>query len=160
MMTNSTYGGTDDAIEYDSGYLFNAAIGLKSGAYRVEAEIGYHTNDFDEAFWFGGDDNMSIWSFMANGYYDIAMNDSGITPYVMAGLGVANVNWSYDGSGGGEDDDTAFAWQVGAGVGFKAADRVTIDVGYLYFATADVELYGSDVSISKHNIIAGVRIDL
>ncbi|NTV60218.1 MAG: porin family protein [Chlorobiaceae bacterium] len=153
LMTNSTYGGLDDAYEYETGYLVNAAIGLKSGAYRVEAEIGYHQNDFK----YYSDYNLTAWSFMANGYYDIGLSDSNITPYIMGGLGIANVNWEYS---GGNDDDTTFAWQVGAGVGFKAADKVTIDIGYRYFATTDVELYGYDLSVGSHNIVAGVRFDL
>ncbi|NTV98058.1 MAG: porin family protein [Chlorobiaceae bacterium] len=153
MMTNSTYDGVADSYEYDSGYLVNGAFGLKSDSFRVEAEIGYHQNDFK----YYSDYNLTIWSLMANGYYDFSLNDSGITPYIMGGLGIANVNWEYSGV---NDDDTAFAWQVGAGVAFKAAEKTTIDVGYRYFSTADVNLYGYDLSVGSHNIIAGVRFDL
>ncbi|NTV60217.1 MAG: porin family protein [Chlorobiaceae bacterium] len=154
FMTNATVNGTDDAIAYETGYLINGAVGLRSGSVRIEAEVGYHQNDFKYPVF---DDNIAIWSFMANGYYDISLNESGITPYVMAGLGVANVTWNYTGA---DDNDTAFAWQVGAGLGFKVADRTTIDVGYRYFATADVTLYGNEVSVGSHNIVAGVRFDL
>lgn len=157
-MNNSDYGTSVDAIKYDTGYLVNGAIGLKMESYRVEAEVGYHSNDFDQAYYYGGNDKMSIWSFMANAYYDFKMSDSDITPYIMGGLGVANVQWSY--IGGNNDDDTAFAWQVGAGVGFKATDKITVDVGYRYFATGDVNIYGGDITISKHNVVAGLRFDI
>jgi opacity protein-like surface antigen len=159
MMTDSTVNGAEDWVGYESGYLVNAAIGLKADYGRLEAEIGYHSNDIDT--WDGDPaipgSNISIWSFMANGYFDYNMNDSEISPYIMVGLGYANVTGD---DGSVTFDDGVFAWQAGAGVGFKAADRVTIDVGYRYFATSDADL-GSDVfSIASHNILAGMRIDL
>lgn len=157
LMTDSTVDG--DLVEYKSGFLVNGALGLKTDYARLEAEIGYHRNDLDT--WGGApafpDSNISVWSFMANGYLDYNMADSDITPYIMAGLGYASVNGD---NGSDTFDDGVFAWQVGAGVGFKAADKVTIDVGYRYFATGDADLGGDVFSIASHNILAGVRIDL
>ncbi|NTV60220.1 MAG: porin family protein [Chlorobiaceae bacterium] len=156
LMTNSTVDG--EVVEYQSGYLVNAALGLKTDYVRLEAEVGYHNNDIDT--WDGDPaipgSNISIWSFMANGYFDYNMNDSEISPYIMVGLGYANVTGD---DGSVTFDDGVFAWQAGAGVGFKAADKVTIDVGYRYFSASDADLGGDVFSIASHNILAGVRID-
>ncbi|NTW55569.1 MAG: porin family protein [Chlorobiaceae bacterium] len=159
FMTNSDVSGVPNIVTYKTGYLVNGAIGLKNDFYRLEAEVGYHRNTVET--WNGGspwvDEYVSIWSFMANGYLDYEMKDSGISPYIMGGIGYASVK---NGWASGSDSDGAFAWQIGAGLGIKAADKVNIDIGYRYFATADVELYGDMVSIGSHNILAGVRIGI
>lgn len=156
LMNNSAVNGIDDRVEYKSGYLINGAIGLKADYARLEAEIGYHRNNLDT--WDGSpaisDSNISAWSFMANGYLDYHMADSDITPFMMVGLGVACVNGS---DGTNSYDDSVFAWQVGAGVGFKTSETVTIDIGYRYFATAEAVLDADTFSISSHNIIADIR---
>jgi opacity protein-like surface antigen len=153
FMNNSSVNGVSDAIEYKTGYLVNGAVGLKSDSYRLEAEVGYHRNSLDNVT----DENLSIWSFMANGYLDYDMREEGISPFVMAGLGVASASWNWP---GGSDSDSVFAWQVGAGIGIKASDKVTFDVAYRYFSTADPTLDGYKISIGSHNILAGLRIDL
>lgn len=150
-------GGTvEDAIEYKTGYKANGAFGLDGGMYRVEVAVGYQVNDVDKVL--GGsvnDVDVSILSFMGNGYVDFDMPTAPVEPYVMAGAGYAVVE--VDGPGGSEDDG-AFAYQFGAGVAFDAAPKVVLDLGYRYFATADV--FNEDISIASHNILAGVRINL
>ncbi|TLU82149.1 MAG: porin family protein [Chlorobium sp.] len=153
FLGNSTFDGHADAIEYKTGYLVNGAVGLKSEPFRLEAEIGYHRNTVDKV---SNDQNVSIWSFMANGYLDYDMKDEGISPFIMAGLGLADVSHNFP---GGNDNSSVFAWQAGAGIGIKASDKVTFDVSYRYFSPADATLDGHKVSFGSHNIIAGVRMD-
>ena len=145
-------------IDYKTGFAVNGALGLSGGMYRIEGAVGYQVNDWDKV---NGDDvdaEVSILSFMANGYLDIDMPASLITPYLMAGAGIANVDFSADDVVDSEDD-TVFAYQLGAGIGFDAAPNVLLDLGYRYFATADVSPEEDvDVSIASHNIMAGVRI--
>ncbi|NTW82033.1 MAG: porin family protein [Chlorobiaceae bacterium] len=158
LMNNSTVDGFSDAVEYKTGFLVNGAVGLKTEPVRLEAEIGYHRNAIDKAFGHTvTDENISIWSFMANGYLDYDMKDEGISPFIMAGLGYASVsdNWT-----GGSSSDGAFAWQIGAGLGIKASDKVTFDVSYRYFKTGDVTLHSDTVTTGSHNILAGLRIDI
>jgi opacity protein-like surface antigen len=158
FMNNSTVAGYTDWVEYKTGYLVNGAVGLKTEPVRLEAEVGYHRNAIDKyAHSTQTDSNVSIWSFMANGYLDYDMKDEGISPFIMAGLGYASVSAHYPGS---DANDSAFAWQVGAGVGIKASDKVTFDVSYRYFKTGDVTLWGDKVTTGSHNIIAGLRVDI
>ena len=147
-------------IDYKTGFAVNGALGLNEGMYRIEGAVGYQVNDWDKVN--GGDVDadaeIAILSFMANGYLDIDMPASLITPYLMAGVGVANVDFSADDVVDSEDD-TVFAYQLGAGIGFDVAPNVLLDLGYRYFATADVSPEEDvDVSIASHNIMAGVRV--
>lgn len=151
----------DDALEYNSGFVVNGAIGFDGGMYRVEAAVGYQRNGIDKVYsipvpddW---DANVSIWSFMANGYLETEMEGAEVVPYLMAGIGMANV--TYDDTFG-SSDDSAFAYQFGAGIGVEVSKNVMLDLGYRYFATADVnpDDLGMEFSIASHNVLAGVRI--
>lgn len=153
----------EDAIEYCTGYAVNGALGLDGGMYRIEGAVGYQANDIEVAP--GGlvdddDVSLSILSFLANGYIDIGMNGSFVEPYVIAGAGLANITLSDEGE---DEDNTVFAYQFGAGVGIQATPNVVLDLGYRYFATADVtydEIPDGeiDVTVASHNIMAGVRV--
>ena len=159
LANNSTVDGISDAITYKSGYLINGAVGLKADNVRVEAEIGYHNNSVDTAapFTYAGGAHGSLWTFMANGYYDFYSKDSSVAPYVMGGLGVADASIS-GGNWGSSSSSSVFAWQLGAGVGFKTADKVTFDIGYRYLSPADASFAGAKVSLASSNIIAGFRV--
>ena len=151
-------------IDYKSGFAVNGALGIDGGMYRIEGAIGYQVNDWDKV---NGvevaddvDAEISIFSFMANGYLDIEMPAAMVTPYLMAGAGVANVDFDADDIVGDSDSDTVFAYQFGAGIGIDATPNVMLDLGYRYFATGDVSPEEDvDISIASHNIMAGVRVN-
>ncbi len=144
----------DNAFGYKAGVPVGVAVGFKADEFRLEGAVGYQSHTIDEV----GAGDISIWSFMGNGYYDISMADSSVTPYLTAGLGFASISASNGGL-----DATEFAWQLGAGVGFKASENVVVDLGYRYFRTSDVHVadYGlgipADISIAGSNILAGIR---
>ncbi|MFZ4525460.1 MAG: outer membrane protein [Chlorobium sp.] len=154
---------TKDAMEFKSGVPFGVAFGYKFDEYRAEAAIGYQSHDADK--WKDGagvlhpmTGSASVLSFMANGYRDFVIKDSGVSPYVTAGFGLAKIK------GEGEDgestaDKSVFAWQLGAGVGIKASDKVVVDLGYRYFKPSKIKSNdGSDEStLSISNFLAGVR---
>lgn len=157
LLNNSEVDGENDAIEYKTGYLINGAVGLKGDNARVEAEIGYHRNDVDTSVFIGPNGaHVDMWTFMANGYLDYNMNNSSASPYVMAGIGLADASIS-GGNWGSSSSSTEFAWQVGAGVGIKASDKTTVDIGYRYLSPSDADFDGRSVSLASSNIIAGIR---
>jgi opacity protein-like surface antigen len=167
LLNNSklTIGGAtvNDFIEYKTGYLVNGAVGLKMDDVRVEAEVGYHHNSVDKIIGLPVTGvNVSAWSFMANAYYDFDMKNSSITPFVMGGLGLADIKSHVDGYT--DDSSTQFTWQLGAGIGIKASKTVTIDLGYRYVkpSSPDVTIlgYNGKVSIGGSELLAGVRVDL
>jgi opacity protein-like surface antigen len=146
----------NDAVKYKTGYLVNGAIGLKQGDARFEAEIGYHHNGVDSTVWLGtvSGYSASAWTFMANAYYDFDIHASSITPFVMGGLGLAELESteplvSYS--------STQFAWQLGAGVGIKASKDVTVDLGYRYLNPSDPTFAGTKYSVGGSELLVGIR---
>jgi len=159
------YNGLTIPAEFKTGYSINGAVGYDFGQQRAELAIGYQQNDLDsiagqgESFWndYGIDINKvdsSALTVMANGYYDITMDNSPIEPYAMAGIGLASLDLT------GFEGDTYFAWQVGAGVGIELDSDLTLDLGYRYLKPTGVKLEGHDASIGSHNIMVGVRYAL
>jgi len=154
-------GGFSGEISYDNGYAFGAALGYSFGVGRMEGELGYKTADIDKVSVNGlgsasvnGD--ISALSFMINGYVDINAAPA-VKPYIMAGIGMANV--SLDSNDLDVDDsDTVFAYQAGVGVGFALNDKVTLDLSYRYLGTSDPEIDGVDVEYGSHNFLAGIRV--
>ncbi|MRG55080.1 outer membrane beta-barrel protein [Phyllobacterium sp. SYP-B3895] len=87
----------------------------------------------------------SEWLFLANAYADLGTY-AGITPYVGAGIGASRNTISgftdnniITGGGGyaGSASQWELAWALHAGVGIKATDRMTIDIGYSYVDLGD-----------------------
>jgi len=162
-------GATGEA-EFDTGWGFGAAFGHDYGTMRAEVEIAYRTNDFETitvtspvSGTVSADGETTSLAFMLNGYYDFE-NDSSLTPYLTGGLGFAQVevdSLTVTGPGGtfaiGSDDDTVFAYQLGAGIGFAASETVTVDLAYRLFATTDPEFGDTEAEYLTHNISAGVR---
>ena len=159
----------DNILEFGTGVPFGVAVGYKSDEYRIEGAVGYQTHGVDKKSGVPVPDayaaDVSIWSFMANGYYDVNMKDSSVSPYLTAGLGLASVSVSMNSY---SDDKSVFAWQVGAGVGIKASEHVVVDLGYRYFQTANIAVDNMalipehgvgpvDLTRSGSNILAGVR---
>ena len=151
----------NDAIKWKSGIPFGAAVGIKQDTFRVEAAFGYQTHDVDNVLGVepdGTDNSFSVLTYLVNGYYDININKSNVSPYVMAGLGGASLKPE------GDTSKSVFAWQVGAGVGVKAAKDLTVDLGVRYlkpgsYETGDFEGESGKISFSYTNILAGVRYE-
>ena len=165
--TDSTAPGTTLDIESDSGLALGAALGYGFGNIRVEGEIAYQKNDLDKASISGlgsvdltGD--FSSTALLLNGYYDFK-NQSAFTPFVSGGIGMATVEVNdFNAPGSGlpdtNEDDTVFAYQVGAGVGYAVTEKVNLDVKYRYFGTSDPEFETTEVEYSSHNVYAGIRV--
>ena len=60
------------------------------------------------------------------------------------------------------DDDTVFAYQLGAGVGYELIDNVSVNLSYRYFDTGEVELEDSgeevESSTTSHDLMAGLIV--
>lgn len=140
-VSGSIGAGFPDRDDFKTGYLLNGGIGYNFNPIRVEAAVGYQHHDLKHF-----DDDVSYLSFMGNGYYDFDAG-SGIKPYLMAGAGVTSTDKSWS-----DNNSTNFAWQVGAGLGFKISDNTTFDLGYRYFRPDNGE-----TSSHVHNVQAGIR---
>ncbi len=136
--------------KFNNSVVWNGAVGYNFGTYRLEAAVGYENPNYK----YDSSSDASLLTVMANGYYDINQG-SAYSPYVMAGAGVADVNVSWNPSNG----TRSFVWQVGAGLGFKVDDNITLDLGYRYIKTEGLECpkESADVSLSSQHIMAGIR---
>ena len=149
---------------FRSGVPFGVAVGVTSGEYRVEAALGYQTNKVDKWKEDGihlipitDNSRLSDLSYMVNGYRDFTIKNSGVSPYLSAGLGAASFTAKADGSS--DERKTVFAWQAGVGVGIKASDNLVVDLGYRYFKPSELKFPNSisSLTFSSSNLLAGVR---
>lgn len=168
MPTDSTvsdFSGSGD-VEYDTGFTVSGTGGFQfNNGLRLEGELTYKQADTDKLTVFGFSSpvhsDISALGFMANIYYDFK-NTSPFTPYIGGGMGFATLYLSDGTSNMGdwfwlEDDDTVFAYQLAAGVGFDVNKNVTIDLGYRYFGTSDPKFGQLDAEFGSHNVTVGAR---
>jgi opacity protein-like surface antigen len=149
-------GGGSGELSFDPGFGFIAAVGNNFEGLRGEVEIAYRTNDVDKISLGGFSESVSgdisSLAFMGNLLVDLPLSES-VRPFLGAGLGLANVDAD------GDEDDTVFAYQAIAGVGFPLTYVTTLDLQYRYFATADPDFGGIEAEYQTHNFFAGLRFD-
>lgn len=141
-----------DEVTFDPGFGFIAGIGNGFDGLRGEVEMAYRTNDLDNPS--SGD--ISSLAVMGNLLVDIAVSET-VRPFLGAGIGLANVETNSNDLG--DKDDSVFAYQVIAGLGFPLTHVTTLDLQYRYFATADPDFGGVEAEYQTHNFFAGLRFD-
>ena len=163
--------------EYDGGFVLSGQAGYDSGriwqygSLRGELELSYRENEIDQHV-LGGNDlpgstgTASTTALMANLFHDFETGTP-LTPYVGGGIGYAWSeldNYGVTGLDVLDDDDSGFAWQLGAGLGFAVSEQATVSLDYRYFSTsADVDTtaaagsVGSDVNLDSHTVMLGLR---
>ena len=172
--------GTNE-LSYKPGFGLDAAVGYAFGNIRLEGEVSWSrlaVDDYkyDDIFNYTVDGNyrgdVSALGLMANGWYDIATGTRWV-PYVGGGLGAAqldigerfkgtvtdrNANVVQEGDGSIDRvDDWVFAYQVGAGIGYRIDDRAVVQFGYRFFGTSKTDIHGLKLAIRIHKISVGVR---
>jgi opacity protein-like surface antigen len=169
----------NDRVRFDPGINVGGIGGFDFGFVRLEGELSYKhaeiTSVIDRDFGdtFGGiHGSVGAFAVMTNGFIDLH-NDSPVTPYLGGGIGFATLHLS-DTSGilsGGTgtrvslydaDDDTVFAYQAGAGLEIALNRRLSLDLGYRYFATSRARFNeGSSretsMKFESHNGAVGLR---
>ncbi|MEJ0043341.1 MAG: outer membrane beta-barrel protein [Rhizomicrobium sp.] len=179
---------------FKTGFVVGGNWGVDWGSFRTEIEAAYHGNKSGktgrvtttyQGGYIGGpvftssakdaiepvNLRLNAYSLMANVWYDFhdfEQSLGGVTPYVGAGVGLAQIQ-----IGGSinnvkliEKNDFTFAWQVGAGVSVPVLDNVKFFVDYRYFAADGANLkinpgyHGGDVKadFDSHELLVGFRI--
>lgn len=146
-------------ISLDESY----ALGVKAGYIipatkkwlAVELEYAYlGEQDLDE---FGADGEFSANNLMLNAI--LRYPEGRIHPYAGAGIGWSFAEFKASGPGIArvDDDDSAFAWQLMAGVNFEITPSWSADLSYRYMQ-AEYEFSGSDDKTSRnHMVLIGVN---
>ncbi len=145
--------------DFSSAPIFGGGVGYQfNDNLRGDVTVEWRgKSDFDATDWVEWDEGDSRYSndyrakkseltFMANGYYDFGEFGGGITPYVGAGIGASyntisgfrdiNID-AGSGAHAGNNSEWNLAWALHAGLGIKATDRMTIDLGYSFLSLGD-----------------------
>jgi len=135
--------------DFDPGIKIAGALGYDFGAFRAEVEIGYLTNEANDGVAIGGsgpvEGDVSVLSFMVNGYYDIHTPNFSLVPYLGVGIGGASIDaviiapFLAPSTQVVDDSATVFAYQFMAGFGWNVSPTITLTADYRYFATTDPE---------------------
>jgi opacity protein-like surface antigen len=162
--------GVFDEASFDTGLGAGLVGGYSYDIFRLEGELFYKSNDVDKISSLGvslsGDGDVTAMGVMINAYYDFKTGTP-FTPYIGAGIGFAQVSANDVGAFGVvlvDDDDTVFAYQAIAGVGYSISNALTLDLMYKYFATTDPEfndVVGDPIEseYSSHNVMVGLRFN-
>jgi opacity protein-like surface antigen len=170
----------DARVEYDPGINLGVTGGYDFGFLRLEGEMSYKQAEMTavSAPNFGTryvnvDGHIGAFAMMLNSFFDLH-NESPVTPYLGGGMGFAALHINdvrgVDASSGAlnnhifsADDDNVFAYQFGAGVDLALSRRLSIDLGYRYFATSKASFRkdwpnSTDLKFESHNAAVGLRI--
>jgi opacity protein-like surface antigen len=163
-------------LSFDSGYQWGAVLGVdlrdaypSIGIGRIEIEVSQRSNDADEISFLdsaaAASGRVRVESLMFNTFGEHRQSLPWI-PYVGAGVGVARVRMDNVSTLGGtviDDEDTVFAWQVGAGIGLQAFRHLAFDLGYRYFQAVDPKFtdtlgVASRSRYRAHSVLLGARL--
>lgn len=147
---------TSEIDTHEASFSPSGAIGVYMGPLRGEVEYTYQSSaDLVED---GMGDELITAEFqrvMANGYIDVRVTRN-VIPYLTAGAGIArhNIEVMQEKISGSN-----FAWNVGAGVGFRLTRNVTADAGIRYVDLGKVELNKGEKELTFDTVetFAGLR---
>lgn len=167
----------NERVEFDPGINLGGTAGYDFGIFRLEGELSYKEGEIanisDQAGtnrYRNADGTLGALAMMFNAFFDLH-NSSPVTPYLGGGIGFAAMHLSdtfgtlnnsriilYE-----EDDDSVFAYQVGAGLEVALNPRLSLDFGYRYFATTKARFgtnldIATDLKFESHNTAVGLRV--
>ncbi len=177
--------GTD--VDYDNGIGVYTSLGYDYGNnWRTELEFSYRSNDVRHivndgtppAPGFGGwpdatlSGDLTTYTLMANAIYDFDFGNKWVTPYIGAGGGLIRSDVNFTGSAplpsgtlSVDDRDIRVGAQGIAGLAFKLAENLSLDVSYRYLISQDHKLDAVqrgvagnvETGVRGHNLFAGLR---
>lgn len=155
--------------QFDTGWAIIGNAGYSFGPWRTELELGYRSNDLDAFSTYTDGGSVDQFTVMANALYDFNVAQN-YQVSVGGGVGADFVN--YDNSSGWhsvniKDSDSAFAWQLMAGVSrFVPSINADVVLNYRYLQTSDLTFAEYDGSswhyddydnIDNHAVTLGLR---
>jgi opacity protein-like surface antigen len=138
-------GPTSGRVEYRSGFATDAAVGYAFNKYvATDFELGAVGAEINNVPGYSSRNSYLFnFPFLANVTLSYPIPRSIVTPYIGVGVGGANsvfdTDHFSDGSTTvtGSENDTVFAWQAFAGLRFQLNSRMSLGIGYKYFATGN-----------------------
>jgi len=150
-----------ETMEFHVGFTFGGIVGYDFGNnFRLEGEISYRENEIRTS---GGEDPQAATSaMMLNGYYELPLMQP-LNLYFGGGIGVATAQLETISLGQMIDaNETLFAYQLEAGIGWNYNPKVNFSMGYRFFDAADPEFVlpaGQRVrmDLENHELILKMR---
>lgn len=143
---------------FDPGFVIGGAGGYKFDfGVRLEGEIAHRRNGFDDFSGIPTGGDLGATSLMANIWYEFDTGTA-LHPFIGGGLGAAIVDvddFTFGAAALRSDSQTAFAYQVGAGLAYDLSDNVTLTAEYRFFVAEDVDV--NDVIEIVDTVPLGVR---
>lgn len=147
-------------VEDNSGTVLGGVVGFKVNqvpGLRLELDVSYRTNEVDVLGGFINADHETT-ALLGNVVYDLPTVVAGGRPYVLAGLGVASTEATFENVSLLKLEASGVAWQLGTGMNWAVADGITAGVGYRYFQGPELEVLGLELSDgSNHSVVASVN---
>jgi len=157
--------GDSTILGYNRGVGVSFDLGYKMGIGRIEGELAYQSNGVDRyRSPLGSADatgRLNQSSALLNGYLDFPTGTS-ITPYIGAGVGVAQVqleDFNISGSGvpNSSSTDTVNVFQVSLGGASRVNEHFDLDFRYRYAVTSDPSFDNAKLDLSGYLLTFGVR---
>jgi opacity protein-like surface antigen len=143
---------------FDPGFVVGGAGGYKFDfGLRLEGEIAYRRNGFDDFSGTPTGGDLGATSLMANIWYEFDTGTA-LHPFIGGGLGAAIIDvddFTFGSVGLRSDSQTAFAYQVGAGLAYDLSDNVTLTAEYRFFVAQDIT--AEDVIEIVDTVPLGIR---
>jgi opacity protein-like surface antigen len=147
---------TTGDLSMDSGFGFLAAVGNNFDGLRGEAEIAYRINDLKKNSSVPATGDISSLAVLGNLLVDLPISER-VRPFLGAGMGLAKIEGNSNNLNNA--NDTVFAYQLLAGIGFPLTHITTLDLQYRYFATGNPNFDGVEAEYETQNFFAGLRFD-
>ena len=142
----------------ETGLGFNHSIGYQfRNSFSTELEFSYKGGDFQPGTENpeGLDGDMTTKSFLVNGIYSFNIREF-YTPYIGYGVGLASHEANVKNKG--DRSDGTLAYQLKMGVDMEFSRKLSLLLGYRYFATDNPDFTGLfTAESSSHGIEAGIK---
>lgn len=146
-----------DRLEVDDNSMIaGIALGYRWGYLRTELEYTWREKTDNEGLMGAGADFESD-SYMWNFYVDLSPYTM-FTPYLMAGVGISNLDATTTSVIVGNKvtksySEQNFTWAVGGGISAQVTTRINADIGYRFWHMGDIE----HASVRAHEFYIGAR---
>jgi opacity protein-like surface antigen len=161
-------GGTPFIGRFDKGYILTGALGYSMDSFRLEGEISYRKNNWDEVedssgFFAKTAGYFSAITIMANAWRDFNIKPNW-NMFVGGGVGLSQMNMEITQVGlvatAGDFSDNVFAYQAGVGVSYQWLPKTNLVVQYRLFGTEQVDFSddgGDKYDYLSHSLMLGIR---
>jgi opacity protein-like surface antigen len=140
-----------------TGFVVGGALGMRLDNFTLEGELAYRDGASAIVGQVAREFDVELYSLLANAWYDVPL-PGGLIGYAGGGVGAAQGRWSWDGlawlSRRGDDVETTFAWQLGAGLRYPLSEKTSIGAGYRRFEVPELveESFSDETGSSSLNV--------